>query len=501
MWRRLVAIVSCFLSCFFVAGCGSGSQSETPGQSDSSQDPGETEPPTGPGDTDYPGLAETLAEDCRDLDSLEAAPTIAYYRLRVEYATSSDWSKLEFLDSSQSLKVRTMSQQGEAKKAIASYDGITVNQASDKAKAGNVISLTADYALRPEVLEQPLGFTLGQGSIGSVTLRFWAIVQGEERLLKELTEPKSAEFEVDLSSLKADPPWTAPLAPVRRMAWALYYPWYTMKGWEATHLKDWPQTLYDSSDPEAIERQISQAKSAGIDGFISSWWGPDTKTDNNLAVVLDVAAENDFFIGMFLETKSIVKSQNSDWALVADEMVRWFEYYFSNYADHPGTMKVDGKPFVMPWITCTVPVDTWKDVRDRLEAKGVELTMIADCTDVAYFDVFDGAKGNNVELGKTLRYYALLADTPAPKIWMSDARPGYDERLLEDRENPRYTDREDGQYFRRQLHEALLVNPQWVRIYTWNEYPENTYIEPSKNFGDKYLKIAGDYLRPWKCPD
>lgn len=486
--------IGCFLSfAFILLSCNSHNQSKQ-------QD--DMGPPSGPGDSDhYPGLSETQDEDCQDLDSLEGDPLVRYYRLRVEYASSSDWSRLDFVDPKYIIKVRTMSITGEANKAIAEYSGITVNQPSANAKAGDIINVTADYALRPEAIETPLVLKLGQGAIGFVTIRISTIVGDEVQLLREVAEPGEAEFQVDLSSLKEVSPWLAPIAGVRRMAWALYYPWYSLNGWESSQLRDQPQFPYDSSDPVAIERQIIQAKGAGIDGFISSWWGPGSKTDSNLAIVLDVAEQNDFYIGMFLETKSVVEAQNGSMPLVEDELIRWIQYYVTNYGDHPGAMKVDGKPFVMPWITCTVPVETWANVRERLAASNIEATMIADCSKSDYFDVFDGAIGTDVEIGKTLRYYALLADTVAPKIWMSDARPGYDERLLEDRENPRYTDREDGQFFRNQLNTALSANPQWLRLYTWNEYPENTYIEPSKNFGDKYLNIAADYLLPWKCPN
>lgn len=452
-----------------------------------------------PSDSDYPDLGKTQSEDCPDLDSTGGDPTVAYYRLRFEYAASSDWSKLEFVDSKNILSVRTMSVEGDANKAEAGYGGITVNQPKDKAEAGAVVKIVADYAVRPEALGAPLSLKLGQGVVGAVNLKISAVSGNNIDTIKEVTEPKAAEFQVDLSSLSEVSPLTAPIAPVRRMAWALYYPWYTLKSWEADNLKDQPEIPYDSGDLEAVTRQISQAKSAGIDGFISSWWGPGSRTDENLPVVLDAAGSSDFFVGMFIETRSIVTDQGGDMSLVADELVRWIEYYVTNYADHTGTMKVGGKTFVMPWVTCTVPVETWQNVRDKLEDKQIETTMVADCSKPEYFDVFDGALGDKPETGKTVRYHALLSDSGKPKIWMSSAMPGYDERLL-DREDPRYYDREDGRYFRSQLTTAFSANPQWIRMYTWNEYPENTYIEPSKNLGDKYLNIAAEYILPWKCP-
>jgi hypothetical protein len=447
--------------------------------------------------SDEPG--HYLQEDCRDLASMNGDSTVPYYRLRIEFVTSCNWSTLKFVEPQKVYKTRTMSTSGVATKALAEYDGITVNQTSTNANAGKKITVTADYALRPAAINTPLLLKLGKGTTGSSTIRISTIVGSNTRLIQEVTHTREAQIQVDLSSLKGVSPSTAPIAKVRRMAWALYYPWYEISRWDSKELKDKPQYPYDSTDPSAIKRQITQAQSAGIDGFISSWWGPGSKTDRNMAIVLDVAKQNNFYIGMFLETNSIIKARNKNWTLVEDDLVTWLEYYVTKHGAHPATMKVDGKPLIVPWVTCTVPVETWRNVRSRMKARNVHATMIADCRDPQYFDVFDGALGNDAKTGRIVRYYALLADSPSPKIWMSSAMPGYDERLIEGRINPRYYDREDGQYFKRELNTALEASPHWLRLYTWNEYPENTYIEPSKNFGDKYLKIAADYVLPWKC--
>ncbi|MCU0664868.1 MAG: hypothetical protein MUC50_21410, partial [Myxococcota bacterium] len=444
-------------------------------------------------------LSHYRQEDCRDLGSINGDSVVPYYRVRIEYVSSCNWSTLKFAEPQKVYKVRTMSTSGVATKALAEYDGITVNQTSSNASAGKKITVIADYALRPAAINAPLLLKLGKGTTGSSTIRVSTIVNGSARLIHDVTHTREAQIQVDLSSLKGVSPTNAPIAKVRRMAFALYYPWYELSRWDSKELKDKPLYPYDSSDPVAIKRQITQAKTAGIDGFISSWWGPGSKTDRNMAIVLDVASQNNFFIGMFVETNSIIKAANKNWSQVENELVRWLEFYVTEHGDHPAAMKVDGKPLIVPWVTCTVPVATWKNVRSRMKAHNLEATILADCKEPEYFDVFDGAIGTDANTGRIIRYHALLADSPSPKIWMSNAMPGFDERLIEGRVNPRYYDREDGQYFKRQLNTALEASPQWIRLYTWNEYPENTHIEPSKNFGDKYLKIAGEYVLPWKC--
>jgi hypothetical protein len=91
----------------------------------------------------------------------------------------------------------------------------------------------------------------------------------------------------------------------------------------------------------------------------------------------------------------------------------------------------------------------------------------------------------------------VLADSPAAKVWIPAAMPGFDELLVPGRAG-RYTDRQNGDVFRAGMNTAIASDPHWVRVDTWNEYWENTYIEPSVNFGTLYTQISGQYLKPWE---
>ena len=52
---------------------------------------------------------------------------------------------------------------------------------------------------------------------------------------------------------------------------AYYYIWFNHSSWNRAKI-DYPLIgTYSSSDPGVMRRQIRQAKSAGIDGFIVSW--------------------------------------------------------------------------------------------------------------------------------------------------------------------------------------------------------------------------------------
>ena len=60
-------------------------------------------------------------------------------------------------------------------------------------------------------------------------------------------------------------------------------------------------------------------------------------------------------------------------------------------------------------------------------------------------------------------------------------------------------DRRDGTYYSRVLHGALASAPQWaVVISTWNEWLEDTQIEPSVEYGDLYLRLTREFAETFK---
>jgi hypothetical protein len=69
--------------------------------------------------------------------------------------------------------------------------------------------------------------------------------------------------------------------------------------------------------------------------------------------------------------------------------------------------------------------------------------------------------------------------------------PGYDDRKI--RSPGGYVDREDGLLYRRMWNDALELGARHVLITSWNELHEGTEIEPTREYGFKYLEITRDY--------
>jgi hypothetical protein len=74
-------------------------------------------------------------------------------------------------------------------------------------------------------------------------------------------------------------------------------------------------------------------------------------------------------------------------------------------------------------------------------------------------------------------------------LWIPPAAPGFDARLIG---GTNVVDRKNGATFRTQISTAMASVPDALGIISWNEFSENSYIEPSQKYGFNYLNILKD---------
>jgi hypothetical protein len=71
-------------------------------------------------------------------------------------------------------------------------------------------------------------------------------------------------------------------------------------------------------------------------------------------------------------------------------------------------------------------------------------------------------------------------------LWIAPAAPGFDARLIG---GTSIVDRNNGDTFRTEINTAMASSPDALGIISWNEFSENSYIEPSQKYGTQYLDI------------
>ncbi len=237
---------------------------------------------------------------------VSSATTVAFYRLRIELTTNSGWTSFVVKYPATVYTIRQMEVIGQPSGVSITADKITIVQPLENALANESVGVVFDLAFAADAVSSGLQFGIGKGCItgDGTSVKISLVTESEVRSIGEFRHdgcvsdyPNVVDFELDTSSLmNISPPQVQNRTSCQRMLWALYYQWYTANWWTSNsqYLKDHPAESYVSSDLKAIARQIDQAKSAGVDGFLCSWLGPDDSvTDQNFKGSSPFLVENE----------------------------------------------------------------------------------------------------------------------------------------------------------------------------------------------------------------
>jgi hypothetical protein len=74
-------------------------------------------------------------------------------------------------------------------------------------------------------------------------------------------------------------------------------------------------------------------------------------------------------------------------------------------------------------------------------------------------------------------------------LWIAPAAPGFDARLVGGQQ---VVPRRGGKTLRTELSAAKRSDPDAIGLISWNEFSENTHIEPSRRYGSRYLDAVAD---------
>ena len=76
-------------------------------------------------------------------------------------------------------------------------------------------------------------------------------------------------------------------------------------------------------------------------------------------------------------------------------------------------------------------------------------------------------------------------------LWIAPAAPGFDATLLG---GTRTVPRRDGDTLKRSLAAATQSKPDAIGLISWNDFSENTFVEPSQANGSSYLDIVASIV-------
>jgi hypothetical protein len=174
----------------------------------------------------------------------------------------------------------------------------------------------------------------------------------------------------------------------------------------------------------------------------------------------------------------------------------------SVHAAHPAYLRYQDRPVVFFFNVSRLSVATWQNLRDQADP-GRKALWIAEGTDLKYQSVFDGHHlysitwPNRIPPSKILpqwgnRIRKYNADHGAAKIWVATVMPGYDDRKARPGQGF-VRSRDGGEYYRQCWQAAIDSKPHMVVVNSFNEWPEGSYIEPSRTHGNLYLELTREW--------
>ncbi len=420
-----------------------------------------------------------------------ASASDEWYRVQVTVTTTSDWTVVRFANAPRSW---VDSQEVSSERPVKVDAGPlaihkpSMDETPTTLKAVVFLQLPESGDLELEITRGDLGAT--KVSIEGVGEFSHAKVTGGG------TNP--ATFAVSADAVRRLGPTRFEVKKPRpKRVLAFYYPWYGSPQGPSKRRVHWnpdrhndatdtPQLgLYDSNDPEVVRRHIAWAKEAGIDGFIASWWGQGTFEDASMRVLLAEAEKADFLVSAYLE-------QARDAVQLTDDV----SYLVKEFGTSKAWLHEDGRPVVFVYSRVVGQFHS----EDFARARGAALLMM-DSFDPSY-----GKAGGGVHTyNPVFEDLSRLKETYVAAAWACRANgplfaatvvPGYDDTGIRKPGGKRA--RDDGRLYDAFWEAALASEPDWVLVCSWNEWHEGSEIEPSKEYGDVYLKKTAEWARKWK---
>lgn len=272
---------------------------------------------------------------------------------------------------------------------------------------------------------------------------------------------------------------------------AYYYIWFNVSSWDRAKT-DYPQLGRYSSDDGAVMRQhIRWAKEAGINGFIVSWKSTDV-LNRRLEQLARIAEEENFKLAVIYQGLDFDRNPQPVDRIAAD-----LDEFITRFASRPA-FQLFARPLVI-WS------GTWKfseaEIRQVTEPRRGQLLLLASERNVEdYLRLADWVDGNayywsSVNPQTNPKFAEKLVKMGAAVhehggLWIPPASPGFDARLVG---GTSVVERNEGQTFLTTLNAAVSSSPDAIGVISWNEFSENSHIEPSRQHGAQMLDVLSQF--------
>lgn len=259
---------------------------------------------------------------------------------------------------------------------------------------------------------------------------------------------------------------------------------------------------YDSADPAAIECHLLQMKLAGVDGVLIDWYGISKNADypevQQASEAMFAATEKygmkfsvcyeDRSLQLLVDWKKLQPTETTG------ELVRTFAWMQTNWFTHANYVQWENRPLVLNFGPVYLDnTQAWNEAFSPLPVRP------------AFFALHHLWRKAGADGGFTWVHFDPWEDTPTeetihrrigevftyfsqdPREVIVSACPGFHDIYENDLRDLAYR---DGSTLREMLDVAMAGPWPLVQLVTWNDYGEGTMIEPTHEFGYRFLEIV-----------
>lgn len=249
---------------------------------------------------------------------------------------------------------------------------------------------------------------------------------------------------------------------------------------------------YASSDEAVIEYHLLLMKYSGVDGILIDWYGTRNQYDyaankKNTEAIVKVLDKVGIKFAIVYEDQTLRDDLEGDAKIVQAKAD--MKYLEDNFFNNSNYIKIGDKPLLMVFgpQEISVPAD-WTNIFSSMSTKPVFVAL--------YGHSSSANDDNNINaVGEYIWVDATSMETKyAVKdnfdVFFGGAYPGFNDYYADGGWGESVLapiDYKDGALFNELLQMAKTKNVSYLQLITWNDFGEGTMIEPTKEFGYKFL--------------
>jgi hypothetical protein len=269
---------------------------------------------------------------------------------------------------------------------------------------------------------------------------------------------------------------------------------------------------YDSQDEDILEYQVLLMKLSGIDGVLVDWYGMEDFWDYKVLnegtqAIFRMIRKAGLSFAIVYEDQSI-KHMVENGHLTAGGALehggKVMRYMQENWFSDRAYLKLENRPVLLTFgPQYFMNSSDWETLFSGLPTKPLFFTEDNRLSPVAAGAYpwppmwKSNAAGVLTQLALNQYLDQFYLKATGWNVLVASAFPGFNDIYREAGAGQGYgfLDSENGATFRSTLRRALDRDPDVVQLVTWNDYGEGTIIEPTREFGYRYLEIVQEQRR------